>query len=56
MGIILDEATIEVTKAQKRLKVFEFFGLWPFCNARDFGRVHFNFAMQYTCNLYCKMK
>ena len=36
---------VKVAKAKERLKVFEFLRLWPFCNAGDFGRVHFDFTM-----------
>ena len=47
VGVILDEATIEVAKAKEGLQVLEFLRLWLFCNARDFGRVHSNFAVGY---------
>ena len=43
--VVLDKAAVKVTKAEEKLKVFEFFRLWPLGNAGDFGRVHFNFAM-----------
>ena len=43
--VVLDKATVKVTKAKERLKVLEFFRLWPLCNARDFGRVHFCFTL-----------
>ena len=47
VGVILNEMTIKVAKTEEGLQVLEFLGLWPFCNARDFGRVHSNFAMGY---------
>ena len=47
VGVILDEMTIKVAKAEEGLQVLEFLRLWPFCNARDFGRVHSNFTMGY---------
>ena len=47
VGVILDKATIEVAKAEEGLQVLEFLRLWLFCNARDFGRVHFNFTVGY---------
>ena len=47
MGVILDEAAVEVAKAEEGLEVLEFLWLWPFGNARDFSRVHSDFAMGY---------
>ena len=47
VGVILDEAMVEVAKAKEGLQVLEFLRLWPFRNARDFGRVHSYFAMGY---------
>jgi hypothetical protein len=41
----LDEAVVKIAEAEERLKFFEFLRLWPFSNAVEFSRVHFNLAV-----------
>ena len=45
LGVVLDEAVVEVAKAEKHLELFKFLGCGPFCNAGDFYRVHLDLTL-----------
>ena len=40
MGIVEDESSVEVTKTEESLELFQGAWLGPVCYTRDFGGVH----------------